>query len=626
MNDYEYLLSIGGSNGIKPLDTITDSNGYSNIFTPRIQSTNFNGSLSLTNTSIVAGSVLAGWKIYLSSDRSSILTTTPSSGDEDYLVVKKIDGSTSSYVIFTVVIDGVQVAMPEILKTTTIPASREDWSGKIIGDTGWLITSEGNAIFSNVAVRGNITADSGHIGTNPYKWYIGNELNDNEGHGVIATWDHSTEYPNAGQYGVEIDSEGYFEAYAPIDIDPATPDVFTVTAVSRVLVGARYYYRYTTSIAHNIQPGQAVFISGLSRYNNSSVSSEPAPVYATTSNTFDIDTTYILDSYTTNISAQSGSVRKAQRIFGFSAGGGDAILDADGNSFTPSGLYYATSSKKLGTYIPSSGKIIFRGIKSADDSLTSMYIEIDPDATDVYEYYDANLFAYYISPGTFTIRNSSVGMTFDNNEIQGFSATIAGGIEYKTGNAITINALGGNVNLGKTGGSQDINIHGSPVYINNNVNDGNIYLGAGTSTSDNNTIYSQGIYWQTSTSGSSVTISASSPYALQRSTSSSERYKNSISTDLSGDLDPNKILDINVVKFKYNEGYLTENDQNDNKFIIGFIAEDVNEKYPIAVDKLDDGTPENWNVRFLVPAMLKIIQEQQIRINSLEKRLAILEG
>jgi hypothetical protein len=32
----------------------------------------------------------------------------------------------------------------------------------------------------------------------------------------------------------------------------------------------------------------------------------------------------------------------------------------------------------------------------------------------------------------------------------------------------------------------------------------------------------------------------------------------------------------------------------------------------------DDGTAENWNPRFLIPAMLKVIQ-------NLEKRIALLE-
>lgn len=101
-----------------------------------------------------------------------------------------------------------------------------------------------------------------------------------------------------------------------------------------------------------------------------------------------------------------------------------------------------------------------------------------------------------------------------------------------------------------------------------------------------------------------------------KSTNSSIRYKNSITKNL--ELNPNSILDIDVVQFKFNNDYLSEDDPNYDKFVIGLIAEDVFEKYPLAADLNNDGTPENWNPRFLIPAMLKVIQ-------NLENRIALLE-
>lgn len=39
----------------------------------------------------------------------------------------------------------------------------EDWENRIDGSSGWIITSEGNSIFNNVAVRGEISAQSGNF-------------------------------------------------------------------------------------------------------------------------------------------------------------------------------------------------------------------------------------------------------------------------------------------------------------------------------------------------------------------------------------------------------------------------------------------------------------------------------
>jgi hypothetical protein len=39
----------------------------------------------------------------------------------------------------------------------------EDWENRVEGSSGWIITSEGNSIFNNVAVRGQISAQSGNF-------------------------------------------------------------------------------------------------------------------------------------------------------------------------------------------------------------------------------------------------------------------------------------------------------------------------------------------------------------------------------------------------------------------------------------------------------------------------------
>jgi hypothetical protein len=104
---------------------------------------------------------------------------------------------------------------------------------------------------------------------------------------------------------------------------------------------------------------------------------------------------------------------------------------------------------------------------------------------------------------------------------------------------------------------------------------------------------------------------------VYRSTASSQRYKTDIQDLQSEALSPEKLYDLPVREFKYKEGYLPTEDVRDDTFVPGFIAEEVAEVYPIACE-YDGENPENWNVRFIVPAMLKLIQNQKKEIEMLK--------
>lgn len=111
---------------------------------------------------------------------------------------------------------------------------------------------------------------------------------------------------------------------------------------------------------------------------------------------------------------------------------------------------------------------------------------------------------------------------------------------------------------------------------------------------------------------------------LVRSTSSSRRYKEDITEEL-GDLDPDVLYDLKVVKFKFKDGYISEDDERYGKDVIGFIAEDVDELYPIAV-RHEDGKAEMWESNYIIPAMMKLIQNQKKEIDELRARLDRLEA
>lgn len=108
-----------------------------------------------------------------------------------------------------------------------------------------------------------------------------------------------------------------------------------------------------------------------------------------------------------------------------------------------------------------------------------------------------------------------------------------------------------------------------------------------------------------------------------RSTASSKRWKNSIKTVSDSDLNPDNLYNIDVRQFKFNTDYLTnKEDERYDTTVIGLIAEEVDKVYPIAVSHSKDEngniTCEDWDVRYLVPAMLKLIQDLNARLKKLE--------
>lgn len=128
----------------------------------------------------------------------------------------------------------------------------------------------------------------------------------------------------------------------------------------------------------------------------------------------------------------------------------------------------------------------------------------------------------------------------------------------------------------------------------------------------------------TNTQSGAANVIVNSGGLLVRSTSSSRRYKEDITEEL-GDLDPDVLYDLKVVKFKFKDGYISEDDERYQKDVIGFIAEDVDELYPIAV-RHEDGKAEMWESNYIIPAMMKLIQNQKKEIDELKARLDRLEA
>lgn len=97
------------------------------------------------------------------------------------------------------------------------------------------------------------------------------------------------------------------------------------------------------------------------------------------------------------------------------------------------------------------------------------------------------------------------------------------------------------------------------------------------------------------------------------SSSSSIRYKvlgKSIKEDELEDL-----YRIKVIWAKYKDGYLSEQDERYGKEMPMFIAEDIDRRFPLAVDHNEKGKAENWNYRIMIPAMFAMIKSQKKQLD-----------
>lgn len=110
---------------------------------------------------------------------------------------------------------------------------------------------------------------------------------------------------------------------------------------------------------------------------------------------------------------------------------------------------------------------------------------------------------------------------------------------------------------------------------------------------------------------------------IRRSTNTSTRkHKTEIKNLTDKELNPEKLYDLEIKQFKYKKEYQpSEKDNRYNKTLVGFIAEDVEKIYPIATDYDENKEIENWNERYIIPPMLKLIQDQHKQIGKMQEEI-----
>ena len=294
--------------------------------------------------------------------------------------------------------------------------------------------------------------------------------------------------------------------------------------------------------------------------------------------------------------------------------------DTDNNLTRSVKLYKGDSNVQVGLWDSTTEKAVWQ-YRTLDDGTDELYINQPTKVNNTINALRGRFTATTDASGTTQANvalriggDSGLHIDIDANEIQAKDGET-------TPSVLNLNYDGGDVVFGKdiiarvnNYGYRGTRTDGKQVNLIRINASNEIVIGELSSGVD--AIQITGVYNNTVSSAANMFIDSNQ--RVFRSSSSSNRYKTDIKNIQSEDLKPEKLYDLPVREFKYKEGYLSKEDPRIDTFVPGFIAEEVAEVYPIACE-YDGDKPENWNIRFMVPAMLKLIQDQKKEIDALKE-------
>lgn len=203
--------------------------------------------------------------------------------------------------------------------------------------------------------------------------------------------------------------------------------------------------------------------------------------------------------------------------------------------------------------------------------------------------------------------------------------SVYGGYDYAAlcGNQVVANTAKIFSFLNNATFSKSITAEGSITGKNGlSISIGNVVFNKKLNVGDRLTVLEQ-IYAPNTPAGSGYTLYFTSGGFIKKS-SSSKRYKKHVS--FINDTDVKKLYELRPVYFNYKEGILDDDNEDCHRTIPGFYAELVDKYFPEAVVHDEKGRVDDWDVRKLVPAMLKLIQLQKEQLDRQEERLSKIES
>lgn len=227
-----------------------------------------------------------------------------------------------------------------------------------------------------------------------------------------------------------------------------------------------------------------------------------------------------------------------------------------------------------------------------------------------YGQYDKKL-KTYLEGGTIYLRHNGGGVEIQNRTATRFKlCSLNWSLDGSEAVRDTIESAGGFV-LSANGGNNRLYLFGSSIYLNSNTTvNGNVVARGDVKL--NFKAVSGTVPLVVNTSGVITTAS------------SSARYKENVKPLEDRSLDPIGLYDVQVSQYNYKP------ECRDKELVggtqIGLVAEDLAQHYPNAVIYDEDGRPESWQDRIMIPAMLKLIQDQKKQLDALQAEVDALKA
>lgn len=277
-------------------------------------------------------------------------------------------------------------------------------------------------------------------------------------------------------------------------------------------------------------------------------------------------------------------------------------------SVSPTGYLLASDVNLTGTIQATAGYIgsatngwIFTssGFLRNNNSTTILYPTTAPGG-------DANTYSIFTDRGVYAERIYSTGT--QASSIFSLGGLSVNGQVAGAAGAFVVNSSGNMTTVGSITASGTVSTSGAMSANTLSVASTTTFSGASNSFPNITTSTSAAnLRWGTTTSGRIFEVVASSA-----------RFKeNIVDINTVYELQANKLLDLPVRAFTYKSEYLSEGDERAEIMVPGFITEEMDEIYPIAVD-YEKGVAHNWNEKFVIPGMLALIQDLYKEVQTLK--------
>ena len=555
-----------------------DDDGSLKFISPVLSSSNFDGSVPVFEGQIVASDLSPGKFIKIGEEYFPVLSV---SYDDPELEEDPSEEITATYLDSNSEVQSVTYNLFD-----DVDVKYENWEEKYLGTQGWSLTYGGNAIFTNVAVRGDLEATTLNVGGENGITYDGTEV-------IIGASVTILGGLTIGEVQDYLDQEEYL---VNDDIDPTliNPNV--------------------TSISGGVITTGTVAAARI-----------------------DVDNLTVKSLLTTG---QTNFSRIGIQPSLFS----DRINFYSGLSNESIAPFISTHSTYSGGAIQPSwqGITIQSGTNNNNSTSAAIEVIVDRNSTFRRVWFFADIFNFF----TGTIYGNGSGLTDLNGTNISTGTVAAARIADLDASKITSGTFGTAripdldaskitsgtfgtaripTNISITGTSEGLS-GGPSIVVNGITNQSNGITNSGGQ------ITSLPTYNNASSLTNNMHITSS---GVLRRNSSTQRIKEKI-TPLSGELsesvlqekilnEPPKINFKNILNISPVE-YTPVEDSDTERRVLGFIAEDIADKVPEIATYDDEGLPEYYDVNGIVAGLLSVIKDQQAVLDDLQDRMLQLES